>query len=261
MFFWMILASLMGIVMFSNWQEKTKDQENFVVPVYEAMALSTLQQHSAAEKGYSAAIKANQEQTNAYLASFSDGIVPLVTVEDDAMGPVAGASNVIYPFIQSYLPANYKPQNNTRTYMFCIPLHQTGQARCNESGVVKYIITLRMIPQRYEGANKMTVLKTIMKATAHSKFFGLLQKADTALASGTHQPLGSWYYISTAGIAPAGSVYIPNYATCNFPLKNNSETDVLGDALDNTYLVSLSLIDGLDVNQSLASAESPCPLN
>ena len=52
MFFWMMLASLMGVIMFGNFHEQTKSEEDFVAPVYHAMALSMYQQHVAAQYGH-----------------------------------------------------------------------------------------------------------------------------------------------------------------------------------------------------------------
>ena len=120
MFFWMMLASLMGVIMFGNLHEKTKDQENFIAPVYQAMALSAYQQHVFAEQGLLDAMRLAPEATNTYLASSNDGILPLVTVENEQMGQVNN-ENTIYKYIQGRIPPTYKPKNNTRTYLFCIP--------------------------------------------------------------------------------------------------------------------------------------------
>ena len=96
MFFWMVLASLMGIIVFGNLTEKAKNQEDFVVPVYEAMALSTLQQHVAAERGYTTAIQAAPTATNTYQNTPVDGIVPLVTVENGALTKGGNDNNNIF---------------------------------------------------------------------------------------------------------------------------------------------------------------------
>ena len=274
MFFWIVFASLVGIVMFGNLTEKIKDQDDFVVPVYEAMALSTLQQHAAAERGYLMALDAQPTETNAYLASFDngdDGIVPLVTVEGGNMSGVNGADNIIYPYIESFLPANYKPQNNTRSYMFCVDKTQTAAIKCSAPNVVRYIVTLRLVPQRYETADKITALRSIARVSAHSRFFGMLNKAPEPLpeplpppeGKTQHQPIGAVYQILTAGVAPANMVYLPNYITCNFPM-NDVADKVLKDALDSdpdrNYLVSLSLLSGLEKDENLPAGNSFCSL-
>ena len=269
MFFWMMLASLMGVIMFGNLYEKTKPQENFIAPVYQAMALSMYQQHVSAEYGYLDAMRTNVDQTNGYMASASDGIVPLVTVEDDQMTGVS-ENNTIFPFIQGRLPTTYKPQNGTRTYLFCVDKNQQADVSCADTDVVKYIVTIRAIPPRYDGADKMTALREVSNSTGFSRFVGMLQKATQPLevsqaSDGTviteHQPLGSAYYILSSGIAPVTSVYIPNYITCNFPLKNGDTSSVLGDTVDNkSYLVALSLVAGLGTGENLpAGTTDLCP--
>ena len=267
MFFWMMLASLMGVVMFSNWQEKTKDQSVFVTPVYQAMALSTYQQHVSAEQGYLDAMRLNPDGVNAYVNSYTDGVVPLITVEGNALSAVSG-SNSIFSYIQGRLPPMYKPQNNTRTYLFCVPRTQelpgehTGW--CSDSNMVKYIVTLRPIPAKYDGSSKMSALRAIGDATDYSRFIGMLQRSAVPLANNgttTNQPLGARYYILSSGVAPVASVYIPNYAICNFPLKNN-ESAYLGDAVPNGYIAALSLVSGLPTGQNLtipASNATVCP--
>ena len=272
MFFWMMLASLMGVMMFGNLYEKTKDQETFVAPVYEAMALSAYQQHVFAEQGFLDAMRLQPEATKAYLDSYSDGIVPLVTVENDAISGVDN-DNLIYTFIQRRMPQIYKPQNNTRTYMFCMPKDGSlpGSFHCNDTGIVKYIMTIRQIPQRYDGSDKMTALEAISKATAHSRFVGMLEKAPEPLGgSGTtkHQPLGAGYYILSSGFAPVNSVYIPNYALCNFPLKNSSDDTVLGGTLtdsnsavileNRSFIAALSLVSGLAPGENMMPSSVTC---
>ena len=102
----------------------------------------------------------------------------------------------------------------------------------------------------------MTSLKAISRAASNSKFFGMLHDTGGFLEDGenvAHQPLGARYKIQTAGNSRATDVYIPNYITCNFPLRNdNPEDNVLGEHLENrTYIVALSLMDGLAPNENL----------
>lgn len=270
MFFWMMLASFMGIVAFGNWQEKSRDQKDFIAPVYEAMALSAYQQHISVEQGFLDAMRLNPTAVNTYLNGVSDGIVPLaVSGTDYALDPV-NATNAVFPYIQTRLPPGYKSQNNTRTYLICIPKSQNVSsgtaANCGNPDIVKYIITIRQIPARYDGANKMAALTSISQATAYSRFVGMLQKAPAPLyqtAEGTikHQPLGAQYHILSSGYAPVNSVYIPNYALCNFPM-NNDATSLLGELAENkSFIAALTLVAGLDTNENLdlPTADVTCP--
>ena len=272
MFFWMMLASLMGVVAFGNWHDKTKDQEDFTAPAYEAMALSTYQQHIAAEQGFMDAMRRNPDATNTYLNSIADGIVPLVAAgTNNTLDPV-NAGNTVLPYIQTRLPPGYKPQNNTRTYLFCIPKTQNispTSTNCNASvnpNIVKFIITMRQIPPRYDGANKMTALNAISRATKFSRFIGMLQKApeplyQTASETVRHQPLGAEFFILSSGYAPVSSVYIPNYALCNFPMKNDGSS-LLGELTEQkSFITALSLVSGLNPGENLSLATTPvtCP--
>ncbi len=269
MFFWMMLASLMGIVMFGNLYEKTKPQENFIAPVYQAMALSMYQQHVSVEYGYMDAMRENPTQTHTYLNTAPDGIVALATVENDQISGV-NDGNTVFSYIQGRLPSTYKPQNGTRSYLFCIDKNQQAEyVSCNNSGVVRYIITIRAIPPRYDGADKMTALRSISDATGNSRFVGMLQKATGPLtevsdSSGKiiteHQPLGASHFILSSGVAPVNSVYIPDFITCNMPLSNTNTSNVLGDSVGtNSYIIALSLISGLEPGENLpAGATDVC---
>lgn len=263
MFFWMMLASLMGVVMYGNLYEKTKPQENFIVPVYQSMVLNMYQQHSAAEHGYIDAMNNNRAGTEAFLRSAADGITPLAVSNNGTIsGEISG--NIIFPYIQARLPTTYKPQNGTRTYMFCVDKNQVSDVSCGSSVAVRYIATIRAIPPRYDGADKMTALRAISDATGQSRFVGMLQKdwqplvANMNPAVGAitqHQPLGAAYYIMSAGVAPVNSVYVPNYIVCNFPLNNDpTHSAALGTMTSlNGYLVALSLMGGLEHGENLTA--------
>lgn len=263
MFFWMMLASLMGVVMYGNLYEKTKPQENFIVPVYQSMVLNMYQQHSAAEHGYIDAMNNNRAGTEAFLRSAADGITPLAVSNNGTIsGEISG--NTIFPYIQARLPTTYKPQNGTRTYMFCVDKNQVSDVSCGSSVAVRYIATIRAIPPRYDGADKMTALRAISDATGQSRFVGMLQKdwqplvANMNPAVGAitqHQPLGAAYYIMSAGVAPVNSVYVPNYIVCNFPLNNDpTHSTALGNMTSlNGYLVALSLMGGLEHGENLTA--------
>lgn len=105
--------------MFGNLYEKTKPQENFIAPVYQAMALNMYQQHVSAEYGYLDAMRSDTENSNNYFASAEDGIVPLATVQNEQISGVKD-DNTVFDFIRARLPATYKPQNGTRTYLFAL---------------------------------------------------------------------------------------------------------------------------------------------
>lgn len=260
MFFWMILASLMGIIMFGNLYEKTKPAEDFVAPVYEAMAMNMLQQHLAVENGYLDSLIKKRTEAEAYFASASDSIIPLATVESGTISGLAGG-NVVFPYIQGRLPSTFKPQNGTRSYLFCInKMAQSASVPCSDTNAVRYIVTFRAVPPRYDGADKMTALRSIATITGNSKYVGMLQKAVTPLEADAskhqHQPLGAAYHILAGGVAQAGSAYIPDYIICNAPT-SNTENVTLGDtAGSKSYLVAMSLMIGLDKNENLQPGTS-----
>lgn len=259
MFFWMMLASLMGVVMYGNLYEKTKSQENFIAPVYQAMVLNMYQQHAAAEHGYLDAMSANRATTEAFLNNYADGgVVPLAVVDNSGTINGRAPGNPVFPYIRGRLPTTYKPQRGTRSYLFCIDKNQVADVSCGSSVAVRYIATVSAIPPRYDGADKMTALRAISDATGQSRFVGMLQKDFQPLtasvnASGKvltqHQPLGAAYYIMSAGVAPVNSVYVPNFIVCNFPL---SDTGVLGNMPNaGGYLIALSLMSGLEHGENL----------
>ena len=238
MFFWLMLASLMGVIIFGNLQDKMKDRNDFVAPVYEAVALSVFRQHSYAEKGYLDAIRLNPDGAEEYINKFAGGVVPLITVEG---GPSNGCpssvcsgsdanDNLIYNHIRGFFPATYSFQNNTRSYLFCVQRNQElPNKKCNEGDPIKYIVTVRQLPNRFDDASKMTILKAIANATGHSRNVGLLERASSALPDKTPlQPGGAKYFIRASGVAAASSPYIPNFVICNFPLKND-ESKVWGE--------------------------------
>ncbi len=262
MFFWMMIASLIGLLSFGNLREKTKDDAFFVTPVYEAMALGTYQQHVSVEAGLLDAMRQNPTVSTNYINSFSDGIVPLAGAENGRLTGIA-VNNPLLVYFQARLPPMYKPQNGTRSYLICVDKPQVAsQISCAAADAVKYIITVRAIPPRYDGVDRMTALHAVSEATGHSRFVGFLAKAASPLNNSTgqvrHQPLGSAYYLMTAGVAPVSSVYLPNYATCNFPTGGSS---VLGDMLgQHTYIAALTLFAGLDPNENLpAGTQGICP--
>ena len=225
MFFWMVLASLMGVVMFGNLHEKTKEQEDFVVPVYQAMALSTYQQHLAAERGYMDALRYNDVS---YINSVNNGTIQLAVA---ANGNLTGGNASLLAHVKRNLPTMYKAQDGTRSYLFCMSTSQTP-SKCNLTDTVKYIATIRPLPEKYSGAAKMTVLRAIADATKSSRFVGLLKPISNAAKSS--------YYIQSGGNSPANPVLFPDHITCNFPLASGK----LGTALNNDYIVALTAVEG-----------------
>lgn len=260
MFFWVVLASLMGIVMFGNLSDKTKDEEFYVEPVYEALSLNLFQYHNAAVYGYEDAIKdgyakslnGDANPVAEYFDRHVDGIVPLATVENAQITKGGDDSNVILPYITKYLPIGFKPQNNTRTYLMCVDgsQGQTNGLTCNDPTAVRYVMTFRAIPPRYDGADKMLALRAVAKASVNSRYVGMIEKAEVPLEKTTdtyHQPLGAHYYILASGYSPATAAYLPDYLVCNAPRSNSDSTLVLGDKAKTTrYLVALSLMQGLE---------------
>ena len=279
MFFWVVLASLMGIVLFGSLSEKTKDQEFFVEPVYESLALNLFQYHTAVVYGYEAAV---QEGYNTFLTiqernpdadpndddpvahyffSHSDGIVPLATVEGGEITKGGDDNNPMIDYITPYLPVAFKPQNNTRSYLFCVSAHgQTDKTYCTATDAVRYIMTFREIPPRYAGADKMLALRAVAKASTNSRNVGMIEMTETPLAEGDnvyHQPIGSHFYIMASGYSPATSAYIPDYAVCKAPRSNTSPEQVLGDKVKSTrYLVALSIMQGLEHNANIPAGSA-----
>ena len=256
----MVLASLMGVVMFGNLHEKTKEQADFVVPVYQAMALSTYQQHLAAERGYMDVMRYNDNTAKDYINDFhNNGIVQLAVAENNNL---AGNASLL-AHVRRNLPEMYKPQNGTRSYLFCMTSTQTAQ-QCNlaDATVVKYIVTLRPLPAKYSGGAKMTALRAIADATGGSRFVGMLKENQNGVYNGDSssdsvQPRGAKYYILSGGNSPASSVYIPNHITCKFPL-NSTGTSTLGAALTNDdYLIAVTRIDGT-WNNATSAGSWPC---
>lgn len=266
MFFWMIMASLMGVIVFGNLHDKTKSQEDFVAPTYQALAFSMFQQHTAALNGYLDAARLDPSSVKTYLDSVTDGVLPLAAVTPVSNKPtMSGVSgdNVIYPYVQKRLPYTYSPQNNTRSYLFCLPNNQIVKEEvpfhCSDPGIVKYIITVRQIPRKNDGVDRMAVMKAISEATDHSRFVGLLAGTKTGLASATEgQPLGSHFFVMSGGYAPVKSVYIPDHIVCNFPLTNNAEGTTLGDTegfSTNHYAIAVTMLGGgLAAGQNLEAA-------
>ena len=288
MFFWMILASLTGVIMFGNLQDKIKDQQDFVGPVYQAMALSTQIQHNAAFSGYVDAQKTNPGAFNEFLSQTNDGILPLVTVKPDAAGQpalsdgkgnAASLNNIVFPYIQRHLPPGYKPQNGTRSFLFCLPksqiVNEDTPVLCSDPNVVRYIVTIRQVPRKNDGADRMAMLKAVADISSNSKFIGLIAKTSQPLANTTQggsggQPLGSHFYIMSRGYDIVKSAYIPDYVVCNFPLDDDSfpvtgDSRTLGDqnnGLDkHSYIAALTLLGGggLNAGENLDFYENPNP--
>ena len=117
MFFWLVLASLMGLITFGNLFEKTKPQEHYVAPVYEAMVLNMYQQHISAEYGYLDIMRDKPEEAKEYFAQMNDGIVPLAVADSFGLKP-ENDNNKVFPYIQGRIPDTYKQQSGTSTYMF-----------------------------------------------------------------------------------------------------------------------------------------------
>ena len=255
MFFWTILASLLGIVMFGHWRENVKDQSEFVAPLYQAMALSTYQQHLAAEQAYQTTMsdpsEVDKSDANSAIRKLED--ISTVNMMED---------NNIFDSVDDFTPPHYKSPKNTRTYLFCLSKTDQTPANCydGDEQTVKYLVTLRPVPAKYQGAAKMSVMRSIADATNGSRSIGLLMKysdEDGLQAGGNvqYQPLGARYYILSGGTSEAGNVFVPNGIICNFPL-NDEETTFLKDKLnqsDYNYIIALSMMGGFGDYKDIAS--------
>lgn len=266
MFFWTLLASLMGVVMFGNWHDNTKEQSVFVEPVYQALALQTYQQHITAENAYRRNIAgfvnylAYQKQEGFPIPQNLEMTVRntpeekgIELIGSERTESEVGSGTFIYtepkPFFERFR-YGYKPNAAVKTYLFCLSRENQLPAACQldeteDNPTVQYIITYRKVPPKYKTAAKMSILKAIAEATNGSRNVGLLDKLDKALAEEKdldkkvirpfYQPLGSCYYILSGGKSEAGRTFIPNYIL---------STLGINDLDNNSYIIALSMMGG-----------------
>ena len=263
MFFWMILASLLGVITFGNLHDKIKDKKDFVDPVYEAVALNMQTQHNAAVGGYMDATRTAPSTVNTYISGYTakGGIIPLANVEPAGTPKVpTWSGGALLPFVRQRLPYGYKEQNHTRSYLFCIPRSQIVPSNfdCsnptvrNNLHLVRYIITIRQLPRRNDTADRTALVKAIGKATHYSRTIGLLTGDKNGTAGGPLQPTGSHFYVMAGGYSAAKPLYIPDHIICNFPLDDSAAGRALGDADDGfnkyNYMIAVTYLDGLEAS-------------
>lgn len=259
MFFWLFMAALMGLIMFGTLHDQTKDEKDHIQPIYETLGATLLQFHNAVVYGYESIVRLNPAAAAGYWGD-GGGLVPLISVENntytDGKKEPGDPANVFKAPILSFMPFTFKPtsSNGTRSYLFCLSKINEMPLSCNSGAeALRYIVTYREIPPRYDGADKYLALRALSNATDGSRQIGLLVKADSPLTvpeGGTvyHQPKGSNYYIQTSGSEPTTANYIPNYIICNAPPKNSQTgIDSIGHYLNNgtkKYLIAMTLVQG-----------------
>lgn len=237
MYFWLILASLMGIIMFGNLREKTKDADYYVVPIYASLAHNMLTQHNAVTSNVYRRI-----QDEGYTWT-GDGSVTAM-ISSDPLGNMLDASQGA----QMYLPYGFKYQPGTTSVIFCVnKANQKQHVACGNTNAVMYAITYGTVPIKYAGSAAMSIPKAISKGTSNSRFVGLIAEATEPLAAGTYQPLGAGYYILAAGYSPLASTYIPDAFICH-----------LGKKDPRNHMIALTMIKGLEDSENMPSAGSPC---
>lgn len=244
MYFWLMLASLMGIIMFGNYREKAKDADDYIVPVYEALAQNMLIQHNAVVSNIQARIAADSQVpgNTGYEAFGASGLTNQIS--GDASGNMVDASNGAV----NYLPYGFKYQPGVTTSYFCVnKANQKQFIACSNTNAVMYVITYGSVPVKYAGWAAMSIPKAIAAGTRNSRFVGLIAQAPAPLAAGYGQPLGAGYYILSAGYSPASSTYIPDAFFCAW-----------GQSDPRNYMVALTMIKGLNSGENMPSAGSPC---
>lgn len=255
MFFWLFMAALMGLIMFGNLHDQTKDEKDYIQPAYETLGATMLQFHNAAVYGYETTLRSNLAGATAYWGD-AGGMIPLISIENntytDGKKDPGDPANVFHGPIRSFLPFTFRTagSNGTRSYLVCLSKDNEQPLSCN-SAALRYIVTYREIPPRYDGADKYLALRALSTATDGSRQIGILAKTDTPLAAGDgvyHQPIGSVYYIQTSGSEHTTANYIPKYIICNAPTKNSQTgSDSIGHYLNNgtkKYLFAMTLVRG-----------------
>ncbi len=252
MYFWVILASLMGIISFGVLREKTKDANDFVVPIYEALSQNLLVQHnatlSALRARYLAAgswdFAGNGQMTKAVAVAGNGGVAYHVVSQAD---------------VAAYLPYGFKFTPGYTSAYFCVyKVNQSQPVSCSDENAVMYLVTYADVPVRYAGANARSIPKAIADGTQNSRFVGLIEKASAPLtdpmASGKvayGQPLGATHYILSAGYAPASSTYIPNFFICALQTENAAQNPV-------GKMIAQTMVKGLENGENMIEAGNPC---
>lgn len=284
MFFWTLLASLMGVVMFGNWHDNAKEQSVFVEPVYQALALQTYQQHITAENAFRRNIAefvnylGYQEQEGLTIPQKLEMTVrnnpdnPMGIELDGADAEIVG-SNVTYRNPQKSFERfryGYKPNAAVKTYLFCVSRDNQMLSDCQlneteDNPTVQYIVTVREVPPKYRTSAKMSILKAIAEATSGSRNVGLLarHKNSNGMQSGEgiYQPLGACYYILSGGTSEAGRTFIPNgivNALMSSPISLIQKSGAKADLTNHSYIISLSMMGGFGNMENMPKGSWSC---
>lgn len=240
MYFWLILASLMGIITFGNLREKTKDADYYVVPIYEALSQNLLTQHNAVVSK----LRARYLEAGNWDWTGIGEYTTVVTVDDTGTPTFNEPQNDP----EQYLPYGFRYMPGYTTVYFCVnKAFQDMEAMCSDPNAVMYAITYASVPVRYAGSNAMSIPKSIAAGTQNSRFVGLIEKAPVLLADGYGQPLGAGFYILSAGYSPASSTYIPNYFICQLGMQ-----DPTG------LMIAQTMVKGLENGENMETTGSSC---
>lgn len=245
MYFWLILASLMGIITFGNLREKTKDADFYVVPIYESLAKSLLMQHNAVVSQ----LRSRYLNEGSWDWAGSGAMTVVVNVDNSGTPTYDSPSNSPEP----YLPYGFKFMPGYKTAYFCVNKANQDQATaCSNVNAVMYAITYASVPARYGGADKMSIPKAIAAGTQNSRFVGLIERSPTILNDGYGQPLGAGFYILSAGYSPAASTFIPNYFICRLAEEVPAIRNPRG------MMVALTMIKGLENGENMIATGNTC---
>lgn len=240
MYFWLLLASLMGLVSFGNLREKTKDADYYVVPIYESLSQNLLMQHNA----FVSQLRSRYLDEGNWDWAGAGGFTTVITV-NDAGEPTFNeeANNPA-----QHLPYGFKHMPGYTSVYFCVnKAFQDTTLSCSDSNAVMYAMTYAAIPVRYAGANAMSIPKAIAAGTENSRFVGLIERAPALLDDGYGQPLGAGFYILSAGYSPASSTYIPNYFICQLNRQN-----------PRGLMIAQTMVKGLENGENMIATGSSC---
>ena len=240
MYFWLLLASLMGIITFGNLREKTKDADYYVVPIYESLSQNLLMQHNA----FVSQLRLRYLNEGSWDWAGTGDFTTVITVSE--AGDPTFNEETNDP--KQYLPYGFKYMPGYTSVYFCVnKAFQDTTLSCSDDNAVMYAITYASVPVRYAGANAMSIPKAIAAGTENSRFVGLIEKSSVLLGDGYGQPLGAGFYILSAGYSPAASTYIPNYFICQLNLP-----DPRG------LMIAQTMVKGLENGENMISTGSSC---
>ena len=234
----MTLASLMGIVMFGTWREKSKDVDYFVVPAYDAIARNLKLQHDmATEFVYRELSKGSP---------LGAGIVPIFPADTAAWTDAQ----------KKLLPPEFAHTKGYSSEIFCMNRLSPTVANedCSSPDAVIYVMSSGAVPVKYGGAASKSIPKAIAAATKNARTIGLIGYSEQALSSpdpgnpndpALGQPLGVHYYILSGGYHMAKNlIYLPNAFVCYLEAEK-----AVKDPLN--VMIAMTLIRGPAGGQSI----------